>query len=116
MYLGFWKRVLINGIFFIAIAGLYSSGLPCGQCLSSIHGCFCFRIVKYVCKTIFNNFIFTDNFVDNGAILFCNQRFITRIDLSCNERCILFYKFWFSTNCCDYHEYCKLNCDKLFYE
>ena len=27
MYLGFWKRVLINGIFFIAIAGLYSSGL-----------------------------------------------------------------------------------------
>ena len=32
------------------------------------------------------------------------------------RRCILFYKFWFSTNCCDYHEYCKLNCDKLFYE
>lgn len=111
MYLGFWKRVLINGIFFIAIAGLYSSGLHVANVWVAFMAAFVLG-----CKTIFNNFIFTDNFMDNGAVLFCNQCFITRIDLSCNERCILFYKFWFSTNCCDYHEYCKLNCDKLFYE
>lgn len=116
MYLGFWKRVLINGIFFIAIAGLYSSGLHVANVWVAFMAAFVLGLLNTFVKPFLINFIFTDNFVDNGAILFCNQCFITRIDLSCNERCILFYKFWFSTNCCDYHEYCKLNCDKLFYE